>query len=773
MTSELQAFIDFFQDEHQLRAAIEALLSRREECTGVRQLHGRDEAGKDIIFYSPMALGRLGLNACVVKLGKITGSASDPKSGARNVLIQCEQALDTPITNTQGKEEWVGNALVMCPNELSATAMHSISGQFKGKPSQIEFICGHDFLRLFKTCWPDFIFFEPDLLSAHLENLGKELESDHNIQRLGIAHGLGTGQDSRNIYVEPTLAQVRGKLSRGVELPNQAALLRLPISEMDRVEGIIEGLIASLRVANILPSLYQSRREGISRDLRSWIKRIKDEWQKAFNAARLEAQAAHEDPPRTIPLPSSLAQAFLNSPEFKFVEDVYQKLDELIAASNGSVAQGLVRTSIPDAPAFGIYGSLVQSTSNCFPVIRFEQEEQMEWSAGELLSRNRNLLITAAAGYGKTSFSRNHFLRDLADFRSGHSKILPLYFAAHSLRVQKDQTFTDLFLRPEVSRRLELDSEVSVRVYLDGLDEINSSELRGRILKLAKEACAQQTSRVRCIATARDHVGGFDTSWLPRVSISPMTADGLRDLVTAWLDGDAVLIAAFYAELNDSSSLTAVLHVPLLATLTVLVFKNLHRLPENRLRLYQMFIDLLLGGWNLAKGLQRSSHYSSTAKQSILTRLAGLMHARREKETDKVRIKSSFTQVAPALAGELDQVLGELVEDGLLLPTGRATFMFPHLSFQEYLAAKDAIDPARFEEKRIMKNFLSGDDWFKEVAIFLVSMTTNAPRMRNWIVDLTKERPAVQGLSDADRRAAMLISKISEIFPESRPSANH
>src|SRR3954453_9203079 len=135
MTTELQAFIDHFANEAELRSAIEGLLSRREECVGIRNLHGKDECGKDLIFYAPAGLGRNTLNACVVKLDKINGSASDAKSGARNVLIQCNQALDTPVVNAQGQDEWVAHVYVMCPNELSVSAMNSISGAFRGKPS--------------------------------------------------------------------------------------------------------------------------------------------------------------------------------------------------------------------------------------------------------------------------------------------------------------------------------------------------------------------------------------------------------------------------------------------------------------------------------------------------------------------------------------------------------------------------------------------------------------------------------------------------------------
>jgi len=770
MTSELQAFIDYFADEEELRSAIEGLLSKREECSGIRNLHGKDEAGKDLIFYAPAGLGRLSLNACVVKLAKITGSASDPRSGARNVLIQCDQALDTPVLNTQGKEEWVNQVYVMSPNELSATAMQSVLGRFKGKPSQIEFICGQDFLQIFREMWPDFIFFQPDLLSAHLESLGKELQSDTNINRLAGFHGLNAIAQNRNIYVEPQLRQARGKLSRGSDLIKQSFLSYLDqIRGVQKIETAIEELKASLQIVDYLPKRYQSGRDKAMRDLCSWPTKFSKQWSDAFNKARNEAHARKEPTPRSVPLPKAVIRAFLESDEYRFVGRVYAELDEEIAKANSSMLPCSDRMGLLDSLSFASYGSLVHSTSDCFPTVQFEGGDQIEWHPDEVLAANRNLLITAAPGYGKSSFCRNHFLTDLDKYRSSNSKILPLYFAAHSIALTDGQTFNDVFIRPEVAGRLASgDPALAVRIYLDGLDEIRSTELRDRILEIVKDACLAANSRFRCIATARDHVGGHSTSWLVRLNLSPMSEGHLRDLVSAWLDGDTGLISSFYSELSGSESLLPVLGVPLLATLTVLVFKNLHRLPENRLRLYQMFIDLLLGGWNLAKGLQRSSHYSSTAKLLVLTRLAGIMHARKKKECEVSDLKTALKQSAPGLAPDLQSLLGELVEDGLLLPTGRSTYTFPHLSFQEYLAAKDAIDPARQEERRVVRSFLSGDDWYKEVATFIVSMTTNPLKMRDWVVEVAKPLARSRGISDSERRAAYLITRIRDMFPESK-----
>jgi hypothetical protein len=87
--------------------------------------------------------------------------------------------------------------------------------------------------------------------------------------------------------------------------------------------------------------------------------------------------------------------------------------------------------------------------------------------------------------------------------------------------------------------------------------------------------------------------------------------------------------------------------------------------------LYQMFIDLLLGGWNPAKGLQRSSLYTSTVKMLVLTRLAGMMHAQKTKECTDLQLVATLKQVAPALLPQLQSVIGELVKDGPAAANGK------------------------------------------------------------------------------------------------------
>src|SRR5580692_12888186 len=96
MADDLRRFVETFRTEDDLRKHAATLLSKMPRNQGVQITHGSQEYGKDVVFYSPDGFGDFLLNACVVKLGKITGSAED-NQGARNVFNQVEQALDTPF----------------------------------------------------------------------------------------------------------------------------------------------------------------------------------------------------------------------------------------------------------------------------------------------------------------------------------------------------------------------------------------------------------------------------------------------------------------------------------------------------------------------------------------------------------------------------------------------------------------------------------------------------------------------------------------------------
>jgi len=177
---DLSRFAKAFSSEKQLRANLVTLLSKLPGMTDVQEIHGSEEHGKDIVFYATGPLGERMLCAAVVKNSKISGSV-DSNSGARTVLLQVEQALDTPYVNRKTSNEYVEHVYVFTPWECSQQALSSIRRKVRELHGQVTFHCGRELLRLFETHWADWVLFESDLLGAYVSEARKGVDGDRAV----------------------------------------------------------------------------------------------------------------------------------------------------------------------------------------------------------------------------------------------------------------------------------------------------------------------------------------------------------------------------------------------------------------------------------------------------------------------------------------------------------------------------------------------------------------------------------------------------------------
>jgi len=256
---------------------------------------------------------------------------------------------------------------------------------------------------------------------------------------------------------------------------------------------------------------------------------------------------------------------------------------------------------------------------------------------------------------------------------------------------------------------------------------------QARQIEIANIAASGVSSKTQIVMTARDHVSGPWLSWLRRLEIQPFGEDQVRQLADKWLDGDASKVSTFYEKLRLVPSLASLMKVPLLGTLILAVYKHGHEgLPENRTRLYEMFVRLLAGGWDAAKDVNRGSKFGSQTKLAVLSHLAGSLHTAKKRDGSASEVKLALQQRVPGLQNELGQVLSELIVDGLLVPSG-STLSFPHLSFQEFLAAKDLVELKSDRANNRLDSFLKGDDWWREVLAFYVSFHDKPGQIEQWI----------------------------------------
>lgn len=743
MTDDLKRFIEGFDNEDALRRAVEALLMKMPGCTNVRATHGSLEQGKDIIFCSEGPMGEVLLNACVIKNDKISGSA-ESNSGARTVFHQVDQSLDTPILNEQGQPQAVSRAYVITPHECSPQAMESIKGQLLRRSGQVVFICGNDLLSKFKKYWPDFLLANVKFLGAHIKSLRDELEGDPSVARLLFKEGFSTayGKSLRALFVQPRLAFILRSHHLKINLPEpkdfEQPMREQEVGRLANVFRNLGNLVVSLKAAD------GDEADLVTQDVFNFADDLPGARISGYNETRARGNLSEEELKKN-PADCSVhlaGAADLRARSTKLVDRAtlfIKKLREHVDASNllSSTRFSDPLSLIQSQKLSDLY--LVSDISRRIPsvMVAARSSNKVQFDKNLLDQTVAPLLIVGPAGYGKTSFCRWNALRDLEALEQKSAKILPVYIQLHRLNHIPLVSFQTAFLASEelavIWRQLNEGDSGSgwrLRLYLDGLDEVPNHT---RQVEIANIAASGVSPRVQVIITARDHVSGPWLSWLRRLEIQAFDDREVRQLTDKWLDNDALKVSAFYQKLKQVPSLGSLMKVPLLGTLILAVYKHGHEgLPESRLRLYEMFVRLLAGGWDAAKNINRGSKFQSATKIAVLSHLAGMLHSEKKRDCSTGEVHSALRERVFGLQHRTEEVLSELVVDGLLVPTG-SVLSFPHLSFQEFLAAKDLMGLRHDRANQKLDAFLRGDDWWREVLTFYVSFHDKPSEVEEWI----------------------------------------
>lgn len=194
-----------FSSEAVLQQALVGLLERMPGIERVQILHGQQEYGKDIVFWATGPIGESIPCACVVKNGRISGSA-DSSSGARTVLHQVEQALDTPFLDESGHRTRIYRVYVYSPFEINQTTLHSIEGRLAQRLGQVHFVGGAQLFQQFRNFWPDYFADEAIALEKHLQTLQSAFDDTNALAEICFDFGIGKlERPDQRIYVEQRL----------------------------------------------------------------------------------------------------------------------------------------------------------------------------------------------------------------------------------------------------------------------------------------------------------------------------------------------------------------------------------------------------------------------------------------------------------------------------------------------------------------------------------------------------------------------------------------
>ncbi|MFP4586390.1 MAG: NACHT domain-containing protein, partial [Desulfococcaceae bacterium] len=268
-------------------------------------------------------------------------------------------------------------------------------------------------------------------------------------------------------------------------------------------------------------------------------------------------------------------------------------------------------------------------------------------------------------------------------------------------------------------------------VFFDGLDEVGGSDGTGKRARLvaAIDAFSRSLPKCRTVVTCRKYVYQEKEEWrlpaerFPAVVLDEFHEAQIRAFLGSWFavygrqrdwsEKQAGDEADFlFQAIRDRPHLEELAPNPLLLTLMAIVH-GASGLPENRADLYDRAVRLLLAHWENrivrdAEGCRVEPSVIARLKipvQSLrgpLERLAIAAHERQESD-EKGREGMADIPMMDVLR-EFRSVLGSLDEAervvsyienraGLLQGKGDGdTFLFPHRTFQEYLAATGILD---------------------------------------------------------------------------------
>ena len=601
------------------------------------------------------------------------------------VLNQVRQALKTPFLNPSGVEERVARVYVMTPFEVSQAAMLSIQGELEERAGQVVFTCGASLLSLFELHYAEYLLLKSGLLTSYVSSLRDLFEDSGALHHLSFKHGM--------------LGAARRSTTRAYEKPDFFVTLQrlvdmqLSIPNIKRVnEGVtanqLDEISAAVRVLGIFADvcsdetctslLHLSSSSPQRSDFDEIAELLRHEWEAAFeeHARRHGKALASQHHERQLVRLTLRRGPLLRQRMVAEWKRIQTMLDEIVGQANAAFdklanADGLTAMRHPSYLSYCVCAELHRGAplliAGTGPLMTLPLPESLLDDFG------RSMMISGPPGYGKTLFCKWSALYDGERFAKRESNVLPIYVALHRFSSTLPSSFEEAFLNREsipdlIRNHVKAESHMRIRLYLDGLDEIPFEQQRN-VLILAQRG-AEKYPNLQIIVTCRDHVIGPWVSWLPRVRIAKLSEPKTRNLIEQLLDRELARIAEFYRQLEAVPTLKPLLNIPLLCTLTTSVFTGAVTLPESRTELYRIFVDLLCGGWDIAKGVKRRSEFSSVMKIMFLVRLAFELHSRTTRLASPSGVRDAIKSLQSVHLSRWEALAGDIVQDGLLTRDG-------------------------------------------------------------------------------------------------------
>lgn len=644
--------------EASLQAKIIEPLLRLMGFQHVRDMSGPNEKGKDLVA-TKLELGRPKLYAIQIK--KFQASGKHTKSTAMtNVVTQLRQMLLEPVLDPMTHTQRIPDrGVFITPYAIHRDALSSAIEQVRDlERREVTIIDGPILVDLVLSHMPEAI----TDLDAQLRYRLHLARAANRIPELSV---LGSKEEPslEELFVE--LSATYGKMPLGSSAGKERGGSKITSatgSEVKELESLFRRLIKgppkiwnppkraltaeeSHRYANVLRSAL------IEVDLEPLLKAIN---------SRLESYSIE------------LAGA-VRARDPKDLNRVIAKGIDLAKIIDSLLELEVVRLNWPE-----LVRSARASSSH---------HGKMLFPATAVVDIEYPILITAEPGGGKTTL-----LRRLSQLIARTSKSqLPLLIPLVRIDEPTEECLVMECLYTLANLGYELDEgaflrsldEGKFRLLLDGLDEAGSGAMQ--LFSVIKNF---HSKHKRCLIglTCRDTL--MLESWTDAVhlQLSSFTEVQLRSFVDRWFRAEPTARNQLNAWLNENPRMLAAARTPLIAALLCSLQHAQAEMPATEVELYEERFAMLLGRWELAKGIDPLSSKLRQRYWHLLMDLAIDMHLKERRSIDYAEAIGHARQLETEDFSAAAMLM-DCTYRGIFLREGSG-ISFGHLTYQEFLAAR-------------------------------------------------------------------------------------
>ncbi len=336
--------------------------------------------------------------------------------------------------------------------------------------------------------------------------------------------------------------------------------------------------------------------------------------------------------------------------------------------------------------------------------------EDDPFSLQEILEDHHKLVLLGKPGCGKTTLLK-HLTLQCYDSQI-QAEVIPLYIPLREIeRYQKDlddwslEAYLQQLLAiadPELTSPVPLLTAGRLWLLLDSLDEISRKYNEDFLQKIQK--FSQDFPQVSIIITSRIAAQNYFFSGFTYLEIANFSQAQIETYIRRWFSQANTKAEELITNLNqpDNRDILELAKTPLLLELICCAFQERAKLPSKRTKLYREGIRVLLNRGARSQAFQTDYGYNALSqpeKLTLLSRIASETFARGhfyfEKEEVLLIIRNYlFSTPDSCLDSETFWLRSEAilraiqVQHGFLVEQAKGVYSFSHVTFQEYLTAR-------------------------------------------------------------------------------------